>query len=310
MHAALTDKSHWDEVWTFVGEASRAAAPRLEESPLTRWLERIFAARLGPGRNFLEIGAGGSPWPGHIAAKYGATAWGIDISQTGLQQTARACAEGAPVRLVEGDFFDGAALPSAAFDVIYSGGFIEHFTDPAPVAERMFELCAPGAIVVTTVPNLGGVNGWLQRLADPKLFEAHVVLTPQGLDRAHARGRLEPVEPALHLGLIDLGAVNFMRLSPRLPRRLWQALWFSLSRVRAAGEWLAESGGPKDGGRVFAPMIGGVYRRPDESQDARGLGPRAALATCAGPDLTPLCTKPRCAPRSALKLSRLTPTPP
>ena len=88
-----------------------------------------------------------------------AECWGIDFSRAGLaatQDSARAL--GVSVELVEADFFDVAALPKESFDVVYSGGFVEHFPDVQPLAQRLCELVRPGGVVVTTVPNLAGAT--------------------------------------------------------------------------------------------------------------------------------------------------------
>ena len=226
-----------------------------------RFLCDAFAARLAPGRRFIEIGAGGSQWPGHVARTLGADAWGIDFSRPGLTLAARAAADvRGQVTLVDGDLFDASRLPAHAFDLVYSGGFIEHFPDPRAVMERLAELVAPGGVVVTLVPNLGGVNGVLQKLTDRETFLRHVVHTPASLDAAHALAGLVPVERTRYLDLVDLGCVNLSHVAVRLPRNLWRAINYGMTLVRRAGiVWSARTG--SDGGRLFAPMLGGVYRR-------------------------------------------------
>src|SRR6185503_9630178 len=135
--------------------------------------------------------------------------WGIDFSRPGLAMAARAAARaGQKVRLVEGDLFDRTRLPAHHFDVVYSGGFVEHFPDAAPLMRRLAELVRPGGVVVTAVPHLRGLNGWLQRLVDPDCFARHVAFTPHSLDAAHASGGLRPLAPAGYVGVIDLAAAD------------------------------------------------------------------------------------------------------
>ncbi|MCU1281802.1 MAG: Methyltransferase type 11 [bacterium] len=260
MQQALTDQTYWDGIWQFTDEYGSAASPRVETAMTDRYLREAFAAHLGPGRRFIEIGAGGSAWPGHVARTLGAEAWGIDFSRPGLQLTARAAADVRDrVTLVDGDLFDRSRLPAHKFDVVYSGGFVEHFPSPSAVVERFVELLAPGGVVITLVPNLGGANGVLQKLADRETFARHVVHTPASLDAAHALAKLVPVERTRYLDLVDFGCVNFSRVATRLPRNLWRGIDYGLALVRRAGmAWSARTG--SDGGRLFAPMLGGVYR--------------------------------------------------
>jgi SAM-dependent methyltransferase len=265
MQTALTDQRYWDELWRSSDELAGAVPPRVTPGATQRWLDRVVGARLAPGRRFLEVGAGASPWPARFAATTGADAWGIDFSRAGLALAARATAPGTrPPTFVEGDLFDRTRLPTRAFTVVYSGGFVEHFPRPRDVMERLAELLAPGGVVVTIVPNLSGVNGVLQRLVDREVWRRHVVLSPRALDAAHATGGLVPVEKARWLGPIDLGCVNFGRAAAALPPPLLRALWLGLSTSRRVGEWLAAHAGDRDGGRLLAPLVGGVYRRADD----------------------------------------------
>jgi SAM-dependent methyltransferase len=259
MQEALTDQTYWDGVWQFSGGEAAEAPPRVETAMTDRFLRDAFAAHLAPGRRFVEIGAGGSQWPGHVARTLGADGWGIDFSRSGLILAAQAAADvRARVTLVEGDLFDASCLPAHAFDVVYSGGFIEHFPSPREVMERLAALLAPGGVVVTLVPNLAGVNGLLQSLADHDTYARHVIHTSASLDAAHATAGLTPIVPARYLDLIDLGCVNLSRVAPRLPRNLWRAIDYSMALVRRAGIAVSSRTG-SDGGRLLAPMLGGIY---------------------------------------------------
>jgi len=261
MQDALTDQSYWEAVWQFTGAFAATPTPRINDAMTDRFLQQAFAAHLGPGRRFVEIAAGGSPWPAWVAAVLGAEAWGIDFSRAGLALAARAVAPGgARVTLVEGDLFDPEKLPEASFDVVYSGGFIERFSSPRPVMERLADLLTPGGVVVTIVPNLCGINGALQKLVDRDIFHRHISLPPASLDAAHATAGLVPVEPARYLDLVDLGTVNLTRVAMHLPRPMWHALSYALTLLRRAGLWYGVRLGA-EGGRWWAPMLGGVYCR-------------------------------------------------
>ncbi len=261
VQTALTDELYWDKVWNFNSDHATEAAPSVERGPTTEWIDASIGAHLRPGRRFLEIGVGGSPWLAHVAEKYGAEAWGIDFSRPGLELAARAVTKDRHlVRLIEGDVFDRSKLPSAAFDVVYSGGFVEHFPSPQPLMERLAELLTPGGVLVTAVPNLCGLNGALQKLVDVETFERHVVISPARLDAAHASGGMVPVKPASFLGVLDPSAVNYSRLAVRMPPLMLRSLQFSLAKLRHASEWLGGRTGTS-GGRWLAPMLGGVYQR-------------------------------------------------
>ena len=263
--SALTDRRYWDLIWR------TAVAPTVDLSrdPQQAFLDRCFAAHLGPGRRFLEVGAGGSPWPVQVARAHHAEAWGIDFSRLGLAAVERSAREaGTSVRLVEADLFDEGALPLGAFDVVYSGGFVEHFTDAAPVMRRLAALVRPGGVVITGVPNLRGINGLVQRVVDRSCYRRHVLFSPQTLDEAHRLGRLRPLATTRYLGVLDLGAINFGTLD-RLPAAGKKLFWLALGMTRRTAHALGSAIGRSDGGRLFAPMVLGVYRA-DEEVGAQG----------------------------------------
>jgi hypothetical protein len=281
---ALTDRDYWNAVWSRSDPHPRVArsdVPRLRipDDALQTWLHRLFANHLLPGSRFLEVGAGGSPWPAEVARSFDCEAWGIDFSARGLA-LAQAAVDAAPparprgksaappsrVRLVEGDFFDPALLPRGAFDLVYSGGFVEHFSDDTPM-QRMAELLRTGGLVITTVPNLLGLNGLMQRLVDPACYRRHVRFSLAELDRRHQVAGLVPVFPARYFGVLDLGSVNFARLAHRLPSAVMRGLWLGMSTSHWIAERIAGSR-ERGGGRRFAPTLLGVYRRQPEHRSS------------------------------------------
>jgi SAM-dependent methyltransferase len=261
MQSALTDQSYWEDIWQFADDEASAMVPTVVPSPFTRHLERAFEQYLLPGKRFIEIGAGGSAWPAHVNKALGADAWGIDFSRWGLLLAGRA-ARGSEVTLVEGDVFDSSKLPDGTFDLVFSGGFVEHFPDLGPLMERLRDLLTPGGIMVTAVPNLRGLNGLVQRLIDADTFRRHVLHSPTSLDAAHVAVGLVPVDPARHIGAVDVGSVNMSRLAQTMPHLGWRALSFALAKLRAAGAFWHEQTG-RHAGRILAPVISGTYRRPN-----------------------------------------------
>ena len=258
---SLTDESYWDRIWRFTADHAADEVPELGTDATTRWRVAVLRKHLTFGARFLEIGVGGSPWPGHVAATFCAQAWGIDYSRPGLEIADRAVRKNHQlVHLIEGDLFDRSKLPKDGFDVVYSGGFLEHFPSPRPVMERIAELVAPRGVVVTMVPNLCGLNGQLQKLVDRSTFERHVVMSARDLAQAHALGGLVPLEPARFVGMLDLSCVNYSRLGARLPPTALRGVQFLVTKLRIAadvvGSWTNDNGGA-----WLAPAVAGVYRR-------------------------------------------------
>lgn len=258
----LTDRAYWDQIW------SSNEAPTIDprHDPHQARLDRIFARHLRPGARFLEVGAGNSAWPAHVAKHYGAEAWGIDFSRPGLDSAQRAAERaGVQVHFVEGDLMDGNVLAPRRFDVVYSGGLVEHFEDPGPLMRRLGELVAERGLLITTVPNLRGLPGSLQRWADPDCFARHVVFTPETLDRAHALGSFYPIEPTHYTGALDLGSLNLGRRMDSLPRLARALAWRSFAGGRRLAEGMLRATRSQGAGALLSSAIIGIYRLADRS---------------------------------------------
>lgn len=103
--------------------------------------------------------------------------------------------EESDVEICEGDMFDVEL--SRRYDVVLSGGLIEHFSDPAEALERHHRWVAPGGTIVVTVPNFRGLNGEVQRRFNPENLALHNqdVMLPDALASAlAAAGDLSAVE--------------------------------------------------------------------------------------------------------------------
>lgn len=148
----------------------------------------LFHGGLSRGSRVLEIGCGRSPWLPFLARQIGCRVAGIDI-EPHAAELARANLAGARVagEIHCGDGFALISRPGLrhAFDLVYSMGVLEHFDDAAARIALLADYLRPGGRILTTVPNLQGMNWILQRLADRRTLEAHVVYDRTLLARVH-----------------------------------------------------------------------------------------------------------------------------
>jgi 2-polyprenyl-3-methyl-5-hydroxy-6-metoxy-1,4-benzoquinol methylase len=201
---------------------------------------------LSRGSRVLEIGCGRSPWLPFLSRRLGCRVAGIDI-EPHAAELARANLAGARAagEIHCGDAFALTARPGLrhTFDLVYSMGVLEHYDDAAARIAVLADYLRPGGRILTTVPNLQGVNWLLQRLADLRTLRAHVVYDRQLLARVHEAAGFTSIASG-YAGFFDAhlasaaGATSRVRRS--MLRRLCRTLglgaeaWLRLCGERAA----------------------------------------------------------------------------
>lgn len=190
---SLTDRSYWEGIWESA-KLPRGVNP-LDCSIRNRGnmaFHRFFSSALRsmPLQNasLVEVGCAQSKWLPYFWKEHGLSVTGLDYSPLGC---ARALAlmkrDGCPGKVVQADMFDPPGDLRSRFDVVLSMGLVEHFTDTASAIGACAALAKPGGIVITTIPNLSGFLGWVQRLVDRRIYEKHVPLDCKALRAAHER---------------------------------------------------------------------------------------------------------------------------
>ncbi len=207
---------------------------------------------LHPGSEVLEIGCGRSPWLPHLATT-GCRVTGIE-REAAAAELARANLQGAgahgDIRWGDGFAFTQNHDLVGRFDLVFSMGLIEHFADAPGRLRALRQYLKPGGRILTTVPNLHGVNWFLQWLGGRDRLEMHVCHDATTLERAHEAAAFETVAKG-YVGFCDGYLSGLGRTAGRrrraLHRRLCRALglsceaWLRAGRGRGTPEsrWLA-----------------------------------------------------------------------
>lgn len=251
----LAKVGHWEDVWKRTRHVRGVSRFNYYDWRMAELLRSLVT----PGSRAIEIGCGGSRWLAFLDKALGCETWGIDYSDEGLAITALGNQQSTRVRLVKGDFFDKSRLPMGYFDFVFSGGFIEHFTDPSVVTRRFAGIMVPGGKVLTLTPNFTGFYRWLQKMAAPDILAKHVPMDHRALDHAHFAANLLPLMSAQYWGCFAPGVVNFGEATKLvLPplKVIQQTMCWSLHAMRIDRE------------SRFSPYIAGVYQKPGEKGDS------------------------------------------
>jgi SAM-dependent methyltransferase len=225
-------KQFWDDLWNgaelpSAADPSRAGLSNLFIRRIDTWYRDFFAPKTTRGQLFLEVGCGSSIWLPYFAKRFGFEVFGIDYSEEGCRKEesilARAGVQG---QVICADFFDPPKELLGKFDYVYSGGVAEHFWPTSKCIQAFSRFLQPGGIMITSIPNLAGVVGILQKWADQSVYDIHVPLDTVALRSAHEAAELTVLSSDYFLssgfGLINVAerTGNWTRLKMVLIRVL------------------------------------------------------------------------------------------
>jgi len=238
--SSLTTPNYWDTEWTGSKRFSSFDASKVSHLAL----DRIFTQLLPKeALKALEIGAGGSIWMGYFEAKFGYQVSGIDISWEGCLLTKRNYSgqTGKLPGMAMGDLFSPPFI-SEYFDLVYSLGVVEHFSDPVAALSAMKSLLKPGGILLTTIPNKAGFQGGSEKRINPENYYRHNPMTLQDLSQAHARAGFERLAggyygPMTLMGKSPQQAGLITRLFLRLNKLFSYRLAYPLFRRGFSAPW-------------------------------------------------------------------------
>ncbi len=227
-------KEYWDKTWNGYdipngfdprdGGLANYVNRRFHE-----YLSRIFSAMSTQGEKILEIGCARSAWLPYFAREFGFGVYGIDYSEAGCEQAKKILEkEGINGRIVCADFFSPPEFMLNAFDAVISFGVLEHFKDTTACVAAFSKFLKPGGLLITSIPNMLGFNGLLQKIINRPIFDIHVPLNIDTLMRVHQINGLRIISCNYFL-FANLGVVNIENLK--------ETLFYKVARLRS---WINE----------------------------------------------------------------------
>ena len=114
---------------------------------------------------FLEIGSAPGTTLLRFHDTFGYTPYGIEYAESGAELNKELFRQHSlnPDNAIHADFFSDEFHNKYKefFDIVYSRGFIEHFTDVNDVIDKHLNLLKKGGFMVIVIPRLKGINYWL-----------------------------------------------------------------------------------------------------------------------------------------------------
>lgn len=190
-------EAYWTKVWseTKLPEPIDVHSGNINHFPYRRmhlFFKELFNRYDPKGRTILEIGCGNSVFLSYFAKEFGLKPAGLDYSELGCEQTRRILQrDGLDGQIFLADAFAPGEELKEKFDFVVSLGVVEHFEDTAKAIEAFSRFVKPGGVLITTVPNLSGVTGWLQKNMNKPVYDIHVPMDKAYLERAIEKAGLK-----------------------------------------------------------------------------------------------------------------------
>lgn len=176
MKNELTEKSYWEDGYQGVDEHSALIDLNdFRELPFRRIFDLIKSVGLD-GKQVLEVGAGNSSVLLSLAKNCGMVSnfCGLDYTEAGCTSLRnRAAFNSVNIDVIHADMFSPDNSLKGSFDVLYSIGVVEHFSDLPPVIASLSAFLKPGGTMVTIIPNMRGMIGYLTRKMNIAVYDLH-----------------------------------------------------------------------------------------------------------------------------------------
>lgn len=158
---------------------------------LHRLFTKSFTGITTKNAKLLEIGCGNSVFLSYFKKEFDFDISGLDYSEFGCKQTEKILdRDNTPGQIILGDAFNPPADLLGKFDVVCSFGVVEHFEDTAGTMAAFAKFLKPGGLLITSIPNMKGATGLLHKWLNRPVYDIHVPLDKQDLEKAIAKAGL------------------------------------------------------------------------------------------------------------------------
>ncbi|HNI28138.1 MAG TPA: class I SAM-dependent methyltransferase [Leptospiraceae bacterium] len=153
--------------------------PATKHNYAFREIHKFYSSHLPvhQNTNLIEIGCGNSVFLSYFNTYFKYQVSGLDYSEYGCLQTKKILErDQISGNIYQGDLFSPPADLTNKFDIVCSFGVVEHFDNTSDVIQHIAAFAKPGGIIITTIPNLTGVTGWLQKWMNKPVYDIHKVM--------------------------------------------------------------------------------------------------------------------------------------
>ena len=182
---------YWSNLWSQSMASTKVDMANNSLSNFVNYsLHQKFAATVEQfqlrGKKALEVGCALSKWLPYFAIEHNMQVTGLDYSDIGCQKEREVLKNhGVQGEVICGNLFEPPQQLLEQFDLVYSMGVLEHFDNTQKAVAALLPYLKPGGIVVTEIPNMKGLVGAVQKFWGREVFDKHVPLSKEDLQKAH-----------------------------------------------------------------------------------------------------------------------------
>lgn len=225
----LTDPIYWDSFWS---NSKTLIDVDVQSDLHSKTLHKLFKRYLKRENKVLEVGCGSSKWLIYFSKNFDSSVCGIDYSKRACRISKNSLGE----RKISGEIICGdicnSSLKKGAFDVVFSSGLIEHFSNPILILKEMSELVAPNGHLVTNIPNLESLYWFIQKKIDQSVYRGHTKISIERLADFYEQVGFE-LDVIQYVGGFDLFSIEWSRLRSR--GKFWRQVGMPLIGKTNAG---------------------------------------------------------------------------
>ena len=216
----LSDEQYWESIYrsqdpakgvTVTAAASGRSGYFRPYSEFFLWdviLEQYFSAL--KDASIVELGSAPGDFLVRIKNRFHLDPYGAEYTASGAELNKNIFeANGIdPGQVIRADFLsaDFQDRFRERFDAVISRGLLEHFNDLENVVEKHLNLLKPKGLIVISIPNFLGFNGFLQRIFNAEILKIHnlKIMEPAEFSKLFAKNTRLKTLFCGHYGVFDL----------------------------------------------------------------------------------------------------------
>ncbi len=250
---------YWDKIWE---EKYFPKLFNLSDQSLNNYINQnfhiFFKKNIKPKKKIIELGCAGSIWPVYFNNYFSSKVSGLDYSKEGCFLSKKIL----EFYKIKGDIYCSDLFkppPSLQkkYDYVVSFGLVEHFENTADCLKNCSRYLKDNGIMITFIPNMNGIPGFLQKLVDKDIFDIHVPLSKEKFEREHHKAGLE-IKSCNFFLPISLCALN----SGKFSKSKLEKSFRKFLSITTKSFWIAERYGLRiQPNKVLSPYLFAISKK-------------------------------------------------